>query len=180
METKRDEKGRFVKGECSSPKTQFKKGFTPWNKGVTGYSTSWKGRKMSPESRKKLSKAHLGKPLSEQNKANISKALKGREMSEEWINKIRVSNTKHGNTNINKLIRSSAKFIKWRKEVFKRDNYTCQECKKRGGIYLHAHHVKQFAFYPELRFDTNNGITLCRDCHKNIKHVYVQKELITL
>ena len=52
----------------------------------------------------------------------------------------------------------------WRKEVFKRDNYTCQKCKQRGGE-LNAHHIFNYASYVELRTDINNGITFCKECH---------------
>lgn len=58
----------------------------------------------------------------------------------------------------------------WRIKVFIRDNYTCQECGARNGngkrIDLQAHHIKPYAIFPKLRFDINNGITLCLDCHK--------------
>jgi len=53
-------------------------------------------------------------------------------------------------------------------KVFKRDNWICQKCGQKGGK-LHPHHIKHFADYPELRFEVDNGITLCRDCHKT-KH----------
>lgn len=55
---------------------------------------------------------------------------------------------------------------KWRLLVFKRDNFTCQHC----GVNqeLHAHHVKPFAAYPDLRLDVNNGLTLCIDCHGKV------------
>lgn len=56
----------------------------------------------------------------------------------------------------------------WRIKVFKRDNYTCQNCRVRGGK-LQAHHVKSYREYPELRHDIDNGQTLCVDCHKQTK-----------
>ncbi|MBM4401577.1 MAG: HNH endonuclease [Crenarchaeota archaeon] len=52
----------------------------------------------------------------------------------------------------------------WRIAVFEKDNYTCQECGKRGGE-LQADHVKPWADYPELRFDLDNGQCLCKGCH---------------
>lgn len=52
----------------------------------------------------------------------------------------------------------------WRSSVFKRDDFTCQRCKVRGG-YIMAHHVKPWSKFPELRYDINNGVTLCKTCH---------------
>ena len=70
-----------------------------------------------------------------------------------------------GLTHRNALIRVSIEFQEWRANVFTRDDYTCRDCGKRGGD-LQAHHIKPFATYPELRFDVNNGLTLCLDCHR--------------
>ncbi len=54
---------------------------------------------------------------------------------------------------------------KWINAIFKRDDYTCQECNERGGS-LEAHHVKRKADFPELRHRKENGITLCKSpCH---------------
>ena len=54
----------------------------------------------------------------------------------------------------------------WREAVFKRDDYTCQNCGKRGGK-LNADHIKLFALFPELRFKVSNGRTLCNaPCHR--------------
>lgn len=61
--------------------------------------------------------------------------------------------------------RSSPQYIAWRKEVFERDEYTCQDCGKYGGT-LNAHHVKSFAKYKKHRFKVDNGITLCEKCHR--------------
>jgi hypothetical protein len=66
--------------------------------------------------------------------------------------------------------------IKWRNLIFERDNYTCQICNKRNGlgetIYLNAHHLNGWNWYIYGRFDVNNGITLCKDCHNLFHGVY--------
>ncbi len=72
---------------------------------------------------------------------------------------------KGGITPINKAIRNSVEYKKWRREVFKRDDFTCQQCGIRGGT-LNADHIKSFALYIELRFDLSNGRTLCVPCHR--------------
>ena len=62
--------------------------------------------------------------------------------------------------------RRTTEYLRWRKEVKERDNYTCQICGKRGGD-MHADHIKPFSLYPELRTELSNGRTLCVTCHKN-------------
>ena len=75
-----------------------------------------------------------------------------------------------GKTQENKLLRQRAEYREWRKKVFERDNYTCQMCGARSQkgkrIELNVDHIKPFALYPELRFEVNNGRTLCKECHK--------------
>jgi 5-methylcytosine-specific restriction endonuclease McrA len=53
----------------------------------------------------------------------------------------------------------------WRAAVFERDDYRCFDCGERGGR-LEAHHIYTFAKFPRLRLAMENGITLCRECHK--------------
>lgn len=60
-------------------------------------------------------------------------------------------------------IRHTEEYNQWRLSVYKRDWYKCQKCGSKKNII--AHHIKYFSEYPELRFDKNNGITLCRSCH---------------
>lgn len=60
--------------------------------------------------------------------------------------------------------RRSAKYIKWRNEVIVKDDYTCQCCGKYGGK-LNVHHIQNFSENEKLRYDINNAITLCVECH---------------
>ena len=57
---------------------------------------------------------------------------------------------------INKLLDKE-----WGKNVLARDNYICQVCKKKGN---QPHHIipKMFRI---LRWEIDNGITLCYSCH---------------
>lgn len=62
----------------------------------------------------------------------------------------------------------TAEYLKWRKKVFEKDNYTCQKCGAKGNkVYLTAHHKKSWTHFPKLRFIVSNGETLCEDCHKS-------------
>ncbi len=59
----------------------------------------------------------------------------------------------------------------WRNSVFKRDDYTCQVCNKKG-FKIQAHHIENYSSNKEKRFDINNGVTLCIDCHKKFHKTY--------
>jgi len=58
-------------------------------------------------------------------------------------------------------------YVQWRKDVLRNANYTCQLCSTRGGE-LSAHHIKEWAKFPELRYEISNGQCLHYDCHMEI------------
>ena len=73
-------------------------------------------------------------------------------------------NWKGGITGANKKLRNSPQYAAWRQDVFARDGFTCQWCGQVGGD-IHADHIEPFAIAVDLRFDVDNGRTLCRPCH---------------
>lgn len=88
-------------------------------------------------------------------------------LKEHYVNRYLADNNpnwKGGIRPINQRQRTHKAYLDWRKSVYIRDNYTCQDCGVKGG-QLHAHHIKSFAKHPELRMDINNGKTLCVECH---------------
>src|SRR5690606_5930480 len=52
--------------------------------------------------------------------------------------------------------------IAWSKKIKNRDR-KCIKCF--SDKELHAHHIKNYVKYPELRYDLKNGATLCKNCH---------------
>jgi hypothetical protein len=62
----------------------------------------------------------------------------------------------------------------WRKSVYCRDNYTCQSCFDRGKN-LNAHHLDCWADYVDKRYEMNNGITLCENCHNAFHKTFGKK-----
>lgn len=132
------------------------KGIPSHMKGKKSGRPAWnRGMKMSLETREKQRQAKLGKVGYWRNKTRPEIAGKN------------CYNWKGGINPINHSIRNSLEYKFWRKCVFMRDDYTCQICAERG-VVLQAHHIKKFANYPHLRFDLENGITLCKKCHKEV------------
>lgn len=64
----------------------------------------------------------------------------------------------------NDAIRHRFEYKNWRTNVYERDKYTCQCCGNFAGR-LNAHHIYQFSDYENLRYNEDNGITLCTKCH---------------
>lgn len=66
-------------------------------------------------------------------------------------------------------------YKKWRQSVYKRDNFQCQWPQCNLKRKLNAHHIKTWSNNIGLRFNIDNGITLCAYHHKLIKgleHIY--------
>ena len=124
-----------------------KRGQPAWNKGLklpewSGENHHMYGKHHTLETKKRISLSRKGKLVGKDNPA--------------WRGgKVRRIRTGY----------SGKQYKKWRFTIFVRDKFTCQKCGKTH-IYLTAHHIKSFTDYPKLRFDLNNGRTLCEDCHK--------------
>ncbi len=115
------------------------------------------GMKNSPEMNKKIGEASKGHKLSMNTRLKLSEQRKG-EGNPSW---------QGGITPVNKKLRRTIENKIWREKVFERDDWTCQRCGIRGGK-LHAHHINPFSIFPELRFNIDNGMTLCCECHKDV------------
>lgn len=133
-------------------------GTTPWNK----------GKKMSQEE------------ISRQNQTGLKYGRgwnKG--MPATWASGEKNNGWKGGITPLHETIRKCPQSRQWRERVFKRDNWTCQNCYQKGGK-LHADHIKPFAIILHENkitslnkaikckklWDVFNGRTLCIECHK--------------
>lgn len=55
--------------------------------------------------------------------------------------------------------------MEWKKNIYKRDNWKCKINNEYCDGRLEAHHILPWIDFPELRFDINNGITLCHAHH---------------
>ncbi len=137
-----------------------KKGTVPPNR---------KGKQHTEETKKRMSK-----PRTEEHRKNISRG--------------HIKHFSDRKTPLNKSIRELIQYSNWRTQVFGRDNFTCQKCGKRGS-WLEAHHIKRFstimeenniktleeAYMCKELWNLDNGVTLCRKCHRKIKIIKINK-----
>lgn len=84
------------------------------------------------------------------------------------------------------MIRNLILYRSWRAEVFKRDHNKCMnpDCpyKREGKVIIEAHHIKELsvilrqynvktiddAIKCDVLWDLENGVTLCKWCHKKV------------
>lgn len=57
-----------------------------------------------------------------------------------------------------------AKLAYWSTRVRKKANHTCKKCGSTK--QTEAHHIYPKSIYPKLAFQINNGICLCKQCHR--------------
>lgn len=90
-----------------------------------------------------------------------------------------LSPTWKGGAEYHRAERSTYEYRQWRKSVFDRDCYTCQCCRDKNGyghrVDLVAHHIKNWKDNVDLRYEVDNGITLCDKCHMNFHSAYGKK-----
>lgn len=80
--------------------------------------------------------------------------------------------------------RRTHEYREWRKSVFERDGYKCVKCGKKGVKYgskcrsngLNAHHIKNYKSHLNLRYEVDNGVTLCNVCHCEFHGKYGNKD----
>jgi len=133
---------------------KFENGHIPWNKDK-------KGIRLSPKTEFKKGTIPWNKNKKGSEPWNKGKIFEKIRADKHWNwqgGKPKKNN--HGLT-----YEEQRKYNDWRKAVYKRDNWNCQECGKHGGV-LHADHMKSWVAYPELRYELDNGRTLCPPCHQ--------------
>lgn len=171
-----------------------KKGYKRTEENKKNISLANLRRFQNPEERRKLSEAHKGQKAWNKGKRGLyrhseetKEKMKGKRIISEEIHRKRSEvmrgennwNWKGGISKIDKLIRTMGEYHQWRSNIFVRDNWICQTCRKIG-VYVTAHHKKSFSLIikeynlktredarrcAEL-WDLDNGVTLCEDCHK--------------
>lgn len=133
-------------------KTRFKKGIIPWNKEKKGLQISWN------KGNKGLQLYHDITGL----KPGWNKGLKMPQLSKEnhpmWIKdrtKVIRHNRKH----------HDSEYKQWHMNILLRDGFKCRINNQSCNGKIITHHIFGWSLYPELRYEVNNGITLCHAHH---------------
>jgi len=142
----------------------------------------WKGKKLSEETKRKISLSKKGKPgvnkgkhwvLSDESKKNIGlgKKLMSKEKKEQWLYKKSIAQKGEKGSNWRGGISFEIYPENWtddlKESIRKRDGYVCQECGLHQDEYtkynkkFHIHHID----YDKHNLNPENLITLCNSCH---------------
>lgn len=103
-----------------------------------------------------------GKKFSSDHSFKISQALSGK--PKPWNLGKNNPNWQGGRTSVVQMERTTVRYKVWKDFVFNRD-VLCVNCGSAKNRV--AHHIKLYQEFPELKFDTDNGVVLCRSCHSS-------------
>lgn len=132
--------------------------------GCGGKCGNKKGFRHTQETKDKISKNsakfYLGKKLSREHVENMMKnqIYYSGEKSRRYVkdrSKLKI-NRRHSYDSLCK---------EWAKKIKNRDHWKCLMSNPDCSGRLEAHHILSWRDYPELRYDVNNGITLCKFHH---------------
>ena len=164
------------------------KGSIPWNKGLSDFGSEWRDKSRMASSavqkgvpkteahRTKISEALIGRKHTPERRAAVSAAAKGRPVWNEGLNKLNnpdlITYGKPGSQHWNwrggiaedrSSIRITPEYRAWRTAVFRRDGFRCVKCGSHDRI--EADHILRWRDHPKLRYEIENGQTLCHDHH---------------
>lgn len=188
----RNSKGQFVKGSVPSNKLDnvpflckecgISVFVQPYRKDTAKFcshsckaSFTMRGREVSNETRVKIGNSNRGKKRTNEVKLLMSTLKKGKlspnkgkkfphltgENNWRWISdRSQLAKYRNGNE-----YRNSSAHREWSKQVKNRDGWKCQISNGDCSGRVESHHILGWKDYPELRCQTNNGITLCHAHH---------------
>lgn len=145
--------------ESRKKMSEAAKGRVPWNKGLIGeqshsFGNKFRsGKKHSIASRKKIGESGIGKHKPWLGKKGIDHPS--------WIeDRSKLKKTDR---------RNDMAYQEWRKNVWFRDRFKCKISNNECNGRIEAHHIFTWSEHPELRYEINNGITLCHAHHPRKK-----------
>lgn len=131
------------------------------------------GAKHSRTTRRKMRENHAD--VSGKNNPNFGRGLHG-ELNPNWNGGVTAESNNGRNT---------AEHFAWKAFVLFKDRRTCQLCRTKVRRKLTVHHIRNWRTFPDLRFEVDNGITLCHHCHGKVsrneeKYIPLFNELVKL
>jgi hypothetical protein len=148
-----------------------------------------KGKILSDETKQRISESisgernhSFGKKHSDATKEKMRAAQAGKKynkgahwkLSSEQVEKIRIRQSGETNSGwikdrtelkTDRLKSYDTQYKNWMLKVKSRDDWKCKINNHKCGGRLEAHHILNWTDYPELRYDINNGVTLCKEHH---------------
>jgi hypothetical protein len=185
-------KRKQLLGYLNSPETrrrisEAQKGRTPWNKGKIGVQISPRRGVPLPQATKdKIRTKLLGTHLPEEQRRKISRALSGRTTWNKGVphtqeHKRKIADAHRGSRSHfwifdrSKLKkrdkRGDVANVEWRNQVKRLDGNRCRMRGSQCRGQLEVHHILRWSDFPELRYNINNGITLCHYHHPRKRNI---------